>query len=311
MSDILDDFYYRKSLLSNLNCNEAKDRLIGFLDWLETTPETSVLLMELRKQADGAEILKSSGIRKPPRASNPEEIAAVGLELMMRCRGGESPQLFGHHYAITPSFQTSNVQDHFNEVMRRYIEPFIDCVERKLQKSNEKEESRALLSIRGRGTTDYPLEITESLSRFGKDHPHYERNAFIMMPFGETKAHQFIHRAIRSTLEKYGIKGHRADDKNYHDDLFPNVLTYLYGSSFGLAVFERLEADDFNPNVSLKVGYMRALGKPICLLKDQTLKTLPTDLIGKLYTPFDPQDPEGSIPESLEKWLRDKDIITL
>jgi len=118
-------------------------------------------------------------------------------------------------------------------------------------------------------------------------------------------------KAIRSCLTKYGINGLRADDKHYHDDLFPNVLTYLWGSIIGIAVFERLETEDFNPNVSLEVGYMRALGKHICLLKDKTLPTLQTDLIGKLYTPFDPQDPEGSIPESLEKWLRDKEIITL
>ncbi|MCX5713215.1 MAG: hypothetical protein NT033_00025 [Candidatus Omnitrophica bacterium] len=100
------------------------------------------------------------------------------------------------------------------------------------------------------------------------------------------------------------MKGLRADDKCYHDDLFPNILTYLWGCSIGIAVFERLEADEFNPNVSLEVGYMRALGKPICLLKDKTLRTLQTDLIGKLYTPFDPQNPEGSI--LTPKILRDR-----
>lgn len=81
--------------------------------------------------------------------------------------------------------------------------------------------------------------------------------------------------------------------------------------SFGLAVFERLEEDDFNPNVSLEVGYMHALKKSVCLLKDRTLKTLQTDLVGKLYKIFDPQDPEATIPDELEKWIRDKDIITI
>lgn len=195
--------------------------------------------------------------------------------------------------------------------MRRFIWPFVEYVERELQKFNEEEEYRAPLTTGGRGVTNYPLEIRDSLSRFGKDHPHYEQNAFIMMRFGETRGHQRIVGAIRSALDKYGINALRADDKHYHDDLFPNVLTYLWGCSIGIAVFERLETEYFNPNVSLEVGYMRALGKHICLLKDKTLKTLQTDLIGKLYTPFDPQDPEESIPESLEKWLRDKEIITL
>lgn len=131
------------------------------------------------------------------------------------------------------------------------------------------------------------------------------------MQFGKTKAHQQIVAAIKESLSRYGIEALRADDKEYHDDLFPNVLTYLYGCRFGIAVFERLENEDFNPNVSLELGYMTALHKSVCLLKDQTLKTLHTDLVGKLYKTFDPQDPEATIPPELEKWLRDKDIINI
>jgi hypothetical protein len=81
-----------------------------------------------------------------------------------------------------------------------------------------------------------------------------------MMRFGDTKGHQRIVGAIRSALAKYGVNGLRADDKHYHDDLFPNVLTYFWGCRIRIAVFERLETEDFNPHVSLEVGYMRALG---------------------------------------------------
>ena len=131
-----------------------------------------------------------------------------------------------------------------------------------------------------------------------------------MMQFTSTPMHEAIVAAIRSTLSKYSITALRADDKEYHDDLFPNVLTYIYGCGFGISVFERLAADDFNPNVSLEVGYMRALRRPVCLLKDKTLQALHTDLVGKLYKSFDPQNPKGSIPPELQKWLEDKDIIT-
>jgi hypothetical protein len=258
----------------------------------------------------GCLLLEKSGRRMPPMAATPEQVAAVGLELLVKCKGGEHPHLM-RKYGIEPAYHTNHFQDFFEEVMRRYIWPFVDYVERQLQKSVEEEEVVDLSIRRDRGITNYPLEITESLIKFSKDNPHYGNNAFIMMRFGETKGHEEMVEAIRSALYKYGINGLRADDKHYHDDLFPNVLTYLWGCSIGIAVFERLETEDFNPNVSLEVGYMRALGKHICLLKDKTLKTLQTDLIGKLYTPFDPQDPGGSIPESLEKWLRDKEIITL
>jgi nucleoside 2-deoxyribosyltransferase len=74
-------------------------------------------------------------------------------------------------------------------------------------------------------------------------------------------------------------------------------------------VFERLKSDQFNPNVSLEVGYMLALRKPVCLLKDATLTALTTDLVGKLYKAFDPQDPVGSIPEELLKWCKDRHFV--
>ncbi len=53
---------------------------------------------------------------------------------------------------------------------------------------------------------------------------------------------------------------------------------------------------------------MLAMGKPVCLLKDRTLSTLHTDLIGKLYRPFDPQDIARTVAEVLPKWLRDKGL---
>jgi hypothetical protein len=154
-----------------------------------------------------------------------------------------------------------------------------------------------------------PIEIKESLVRFQKDYPDPTKVAFVMMRFGNTPAHQEIVDSIRTVLSQNQIKALRADDRQYHDDLFPNVLTYIYGCSFGCAVFERLESEDFNPNVSLEVGYMFALQKPVCLLKDKTLKTLHTDLVGKLYRTFDPQNPSNSIPAPLMEWCMDKGVI--
>ena len=156
---------------------------------------------------------------------------------------------------------------------------------------------------------DPPMEIKESFKRFKHDYPDPTKVAFIMMQFGKTKAHNEIVKAIRIVLDSHGISGVRADDKQYHDDLFPNVMTYLYGCEFGIAVFERIEAEEFNPNVSLEIGYMFALKKPVCLLKDKTLKTLHTDLVGKLYKAFDPQDPIKTIPDKITQWLSDKGII--
>ncbi len=156
----------------------------------------------------------------------------------------------------------------------------------------------------------FPPELAESMKRFRKDYPDPSKCAFIMMRFGTTKAHNEIVQGIRDTLGTHGITALRADDKDYHDDLFWNILTYIYGCDFGIAVFERIEQEEFNPNISLEVGYTMALRKPVLLLKDRTLKNLNTDLIGKLYKVFDPQSISDSIAPQLQRWLKDKNIIT-
>lgn len=154
-----------------------------------------------------------------------------------------------------------------------------------------------------------PVEIQQSLREFRLDHPDPKKTAFILMRFGKTSAHNNIVQGIRDTLAPYGISAVRADDKDWHSDLYYNILTCIYGCSFGVAVFERIEQDDFNPNVAFEVGYMTALAKQVCLLKDKNLKGLHTDLIGKLYKTFDPLDPITTIPPELTKWMQDKKLI--
>jgi hypothetical protein len=163
--------------------------------------------------------------------------------------------------------------------------------------------------VRHLTTETVPIEIRESLSRFRVDYPDSQKVAFLIMKFGGTKAHENITSAIKSALEPLGIRVVRADDKQYHDDLFPNVLTYIYGCSFGIAVFERIETDEFNPNVALEVGYMFALNKNVCLLKDRTLQTLQADLVGRLYRVFDALNPGESITGELSRWLKDKELV--
>ena len=274
MEDLHEEFEYRRSFLSDINYEEAQNRLSGFLQYLQSKEITSSIMNELKSSVNVEEVLKNAGHRNPPNASTPEEFASVGLFLLEACKEGKNLIDLGYNYGIEPPYSTSSIQDHLEEIMQRYIDPAIDYIERELVARQEIKIDLQFPSPHLDTAVNYPLEITESLQRFIKDHPDYQRNAFVMMKFGETEAHKSIVDSIYSTLNRYGIIALRADGKEYHDDLFPNVLTYIYGCRFGIAVFERLEQDDFNPNVSLEVGYMRALRKPICLLKDKTLKAL-------------------------------------
>jgi hypothetical protein len=129
------------------------------------------------------------------------------------------------------------------------------------------------------------------------------------MRFAAAKPFSRIVDVIKQTGEKHGITLVRADENEFHSDLWGNVRTHLHGCGFGVAVYERIESDEPNANVGLEVGYLMAMNKPVLLLKDKTVEALQADLAGKLYKPFDPHDPEGSIPEQMAKWLEDNGII--
>lgn len=152
-------------------------------------------------------------------------------------------------------------------------------------------------------------EIGKFIELFRKDYPIKTKTAFIIMQFSKSKLHDEIVKTIKEVLFKYNIIGLRADDKEYSDDLLQNISTYMHCADFGIAVFERIYNDDFNPNVSFEVGYMLGLKKNVCLLKDQTLTELHSDLVGKLYKQFDTHDIPNTLPDNLEKWLKDKGII--
>ena len=155
-----------------------------------------------------------------------------------------------------------------------------------------------------------PENISESLRSFKRDHPDPGKVGFVMMRFDENDTQETIFRAIAHTLQSVGLTAVRADVKEYDDNLLGNAKTYLYGCEFGIAVFEHIDGESFNPNVALEVGYMMALKKQICLLKDRRLPKLPTDLAGRLYRDFDPEDIDTTISKALRSWLKDKGIVS-
>jgi nucleoside 2-deoxyribosyltransferase len=148
---------------------------------------------------------------------------------------------------------------------------------------------------------EIPERIRAYVKAFRRDHPDRSKTAFIMMRISNNAPFPKITQALRDVLKGHGMTGVRADDKTYTKELFANVETHMHGCGFGIAVFERIEKEDINPNAALEVGYMEALEKPVCLLKDKTLAALQSDLMGHLFEEFDPHDPEGTISPKLGK----------
>jgi hypothetical protein len=154
-----------------------------------------------------------------------------------------------------------------------------------------------------------PPPVRSALLALFVDHPNYERNCFLIMPFATTRLHNEITRTLKAVMKSYEFDLVRADDHVYSEDLLTNIQAHIYGCRFAIAVFERILTNDFNPNVSLEVGYCLGLRKPVCLLKELTLPRLPSDLVGRLYDEFDSQDVRGSIPPTIQRWLRNRGLI--
>jgi hypothetical protein len=199
-------------------------------------------------------------------------------------------------FSCAQNISVDELDKHLDLIVKEYVKTVLE---------SEKKPSKQIS-----GEAISTPEIASGLERFRSDNPiEGSKTAFIIMKFGNTTTHNAIAECIKSTLSTYNIKSFRADDKDYMDDLLPNVKTYMHGCDFGIAVFERIEEENFNPNVSFEVGYMMGLSKEVLLLKDKTLKSLQTDLTGKLYKQFNTINAEDSIPEQLHKWLYDKGYI--
>lgn len=142
------------------------------------------------------------------------------------------------------------------------------------------------------------------LDRFMEDHPDFETNVFVAMRFRPAPHFAQIYSAIKSSLASYGLKAHRADDKMYplDGDLWNNVCVYMMGCRYGICVFEEIDEREFNPNVPLEYGFMRALNRQVLLLKEQRMPKMPSDITGKLFRPFDMMDINASISSQVAMW---------
>tara|TARA_R110000787_G_scaffold453_1_gene1719 strand:+ start:4667 stop:5590 length:924 start_codon:yes stop_codon:yes gene_type:complete len=144
------------------------------------------------------------------------------------------------------------------------------------------------------------------LDSFSDDHPNFERNVFVAMRFADTPQNAEIWKAISETLASLGMTAHRADTKVYprDDDLWTNVCVYMLGCKYGICVFEEIDQRDFNPNVQIEYGFMRATDRRVLLLKDSRQPSMPTDIVGKVYKPFDTFQITKTISEQVARWVK-------
>jgi hypothetical protein len=146
--------------------------------------------------------------------------------------------------------------------------------------------------------------LEEPCRRLLEDHPDPARNVFIMTPYHKAVAK--IIEALEETLREVGLNPLRADGKNYLKDrnLWHNVCVYMLCCGTGVAVLETHARREFNPNVALEYGFMRALDKRVLLLTEKNFKAIRADIGGVVRESFDARRPQ-SVAAAVRRWLRD------
>lgn len=141
------------------------------------------------------------------------------------------------------------------------------------------------------------------LRAYLEDHPDPDRNVFLMMRFLDTDQMRAIHRSIAEALAERHFHAVRADDRDYTGELWTNIEVCMAGCHLGVAVFEDIEQREFNPNVSLELGYMLGRRRRCLILKERRLPELPTDVMHRLYKPFDMFNIEETLRAQTLRWI--------
>lgn len=161
--------------------------------------------------------------------------------------------------------------------------------------------------------------LASAVLRCRQDTP-YDESVFVMMKYpdpatmapAQCRLLDDIWETLSLTLATYGLTARRADSKTYIDQLWENVCVYMLGCRYGIAVLEDRAAAELNPNVTLEYGFMKALDRPVALLRDLNFKHDRADLTGKLAKPFE-IDADGvlnkaTLQRAAADWLMDMEF---
>jgi hypothetical protein len=167
------------------------------------------------------------------------------------------------------------------------------------------------------GATEHPIvppslappELLGPLRKFFDRHP-FETNVFGMTRFpdeDEEKEPDPVAPALeeaREVCKQHGLTFHLASDRQIVDDLWPNVAAHIWACKYAVAFFEDRRDRGINYNLSIEVGSTIVLGRRVAILKDESIKRLPTDLTGRIYKSVNLDDP-ATVRTALATWIKD------
>lgn len=136
------------------------------------------------------------------------------------------------------------------------------------------------------------------LEAFVREHP-FDKSVFIMIRY--RRRNKKLMSSVKQALKKKGFFGVIASEHGLTDDLY-NPIACLLCCSQGIAIFDKAERQEvFNPNVAYELGMLHLLGRRCMILKHDSLRSLQTDILMKLYIPF---SNEGSAAQLTSEWVQ-------
>ncbi len=110
--------------------------------------------------------------------------------------------------------------------------------------------------------------------------------------------------AVKAACEAHGLEFHLASDRAIVDELWSNVAAHMWACKYGIAFFEDRRSKGLNYNLTIEVGSMLITGRRCALLKDVSIKRMPTDLVGQIYKAVD-MNVRDDVAKVVHVWLRD------
>jgi len=131
-----------------------------------------------------------------------------------------------------------------------------------------------------------------------------ESNVFVIMRFEDhCLILKSIEKAIKNTLDDFNLRAILARDVLLDSGIWSNIQFCMDNCRYAIAVFDLTEDPYFSPNITLELGYMLALKRPCLILKDEKIDTMPSDIIGRLYMPFNTKNAAASVSLAVKNWL--------
>jgi hypothetical protein len=158
----------------------------------------------------------------------------------------------------------------------------------------------------------YPPQYIDHMDKLKGFHEKatYDRSVFIMTKFPkpDSIAPQDLQLSRVITATKAAVTGcgytpRMASDYDYKDIIWKNVEFYLLGCGRGIAIVEDRYKDEFNPNVAMEWGWMRAMSKPVLYLVEEEFGNERADAAGFTGYRFLWDNPEEGIPKAVEHFL--------